>query len=71
MVVFHPQDFRDTATYDDPHQYPQGLKYVLVAGQKAVWRGTPTGGLYGTALRRRPPAQAAPATTCERRPGRE
>jgi hypothetical protein len=55
--VFHPQDFRDTATYDDPHQYPQGLKYVLVAGQKAVWRGTPTGGVYGTALRRRLPVE--------------
>ncbi|MFM7161395.1 MAG: N-acyl-D-amino-acid deacylase family protein, partial [Planctomycetaceae bacterium] len=39
VVVFHPQDFVDTVTYDDPHQYPQGLKHVLVAGQKAVWRG--------------------------------
>ncbi len=57
VVVFHPEEFRDTATYDDPHQYPQGLKYVLVAGQKAVWRGTPTGGLYGTALRRRLPVE--------------
>jgi hypothetical protein len=28
-----------------------------VAGQKAVWRGTPTGGLYGTALRRRLPVE--------------
>ncbi len=51
VVVFDPQTFIDAATYDNPHQYTQGMKFVFVNGQPAVHAGTPTGALAGRALR--------------------
>lgn len=51
IVVFDPANFRDRATYDDPHAYSAGVEYVFVAGEPAVFRGTPTGALAGRALR--------------------
>ena len=32
VVVFDPTTFRDTATFDKPHQYAAGVKWVLVNG---------------------------------------
>lgn len=52
LVVLDPQTVGDEATFDDPHQYSRGVRYVFVNGQPAVWRGTPTGALAGRALRR-------------------
>ncbi len=51
LVIFDQQEIGDRATYDDPHQYSRGIKYVYVNGQPAVWQGTPTGTLAGKALR--------------------
>ncbi|MGH7201422.1 MAG: N-acyl-D-amino-acid deacylase family protein, partial [Planctomycetaceae bacterium] len=51
VVVFDPQEFRDAATFDDPHQYSRGAEYVFVNGEVAVYRGSPTGALSGRALR--------------------
>lgn len=51
VVVFDPASFVDMATYDDPHQYASGLKYVWVNGVVAVHDGHPTGALAGRALR--------------------
>jgi N-acyl-D-aspartate/D-glutamate deacylase len=51
VVVFDPAEFRDRATFDDPHQYSTGMRYVLVNGVPAVWRGQPTGALAGKVLR--------------------
>ena len=39
VVIFDPKSFIDTATYDKPHQYPTGLKYVFVNGQAVVENG--------------------------------
>ncbi len=39
VVVFDPKTFRDTATYDKPHQYAAGLNWVLVNGHVAVKDG--------------------------------
>jgi N-acyl-D-amino-acid deacylase len=39
LVVFDPQDFRDTATFDKPHQYAAGVKWVLINGHAAVKDG--------------------------------
>jgi N-acyl-D-amino-acid deacylase len=52
IVVFDPQEFIDTATFDEPHRYSQGVKYVYVNGEPAVFEGQPTGALAGRALRR-------------------
>jgi N-acyl-D-amino-acid deacylase len=39
LVVFDPETFRDTATFDKPHQYAAGVKWVLVNGHPAVKDG--------------------------------
>lgn len=39
VVVFDPKTFRDTATYDKPHQYAAGVKWVLVNGHAAIANG--------------------------------
>jgi N-acyl-D-amino-acid deacylase len=33
LVVFDAQSIADRATYDDPHAYPTGIRWVLVNGQ--------------------------------------
>jgi N-acyl-D-aspartate/D-glutamate deacylase len=39
VVVFDPKTFRDTATYEKPHQYPTGVKWAFVNGHAAVADG--------------------------------
>jgi N-acyl-D-aspartate/D-glutamate deacylase len=51
VVVFDPAKFRDTATYDDPHQFAAGVRYLFVNGQMAVKEGHYTGTLAGKVLR--------------------
>ena len=51
VVVFDPKTFRDTATFDKPHQYATGVVYLYVNGVLAVEKGKPTGALAGKALR--------------------
>jgi N-acyl-D-aspartate/D-glutamate deacylase len=52
IVVFDPEKISDDATFEDPHRYSHGVKYVFVNGQPAVWNGNPTGALAGKALKR-------------------
>ena len=52
VVVFDPNQFIDTATYENPHRYASGVKFVLVNGTPAVHEGVPTGALAGKALRK-------------------
>ncbi|MBM3496766.1 MAG: amidohydrolase family protein, partial [Armatimonadetes bacterium] len=54
VVVFDPATVADRATYDQPHQYATGMRYVLVNGVPAVENDTYTGAKPGKALRRRP-----------------
>jgi N-acyl-D-aspartate/D-glutamate deacylase len=56
VVVFDPKKFIDTATFESPHQYSAGTKYVFVNGHPAVHDGVPTGALAGRALRKPQPA---------------
>lgn len=51
IAVFDPEEFRDAATFSEPHQYCQGLRYVFVNGKPALVKGSPTGALAGRALR--------------------
>ncbi len=51
VVVFDPKTFRDTATFDKPHQYATGVRYLLVNGQLAIENGKFVCGTAGRAIR--------------------
>lgn len=55
IVVFDPKTLRDTATFDDPHQYAIGIKHVFVNGEAAVRDGEVTETLAGRGLKRPAP----------------
>ena len=50
IVVFDPATVLDRATFEDGHQYPEGIEYVLVSGNVAVDRGDTTSGKHGRVL---------------------
>ena len=53
VTIFDPADFRDRATYQDPHQYPTGARTsVIVNGALVVENAAHTGALPGRVLRR-------------------
>ena len=52
LTVFDPKEIADTATYDDPRQYPRGIAYVLVNGQVIVDNGAPEAPPAGQFLNR-------------------
>jgi N-acyl-D-amino-acid deacylase len=55
IAIFDPTDFKDRATYADPHQYPGGAHTtVIVNGIVVVDEATHTGALPGKVLRRSP-----------------
>jgi len=51
VVVFDAGRVRDTATFDDPHRYAEGIVHVLVNGVPVVERGAHTGARPGHVLR--------------------
>jgi N-acyl-D-amino-acid deacylase len=54
IVLFDPADFKDRATYADPHRYPSGGRTtVIVNGTIVVENATHTGALPGKVLRRK------------------
>jgi N-acyl-D-aspartate/D-glutamate deacylase len=53
ITMFDPADFKDRATYADPHQYPSGARTtVLVNGTLVVENAQHTGAQPGMVLRR-------------------
>jgi N-acyl-D-amino-acid deacylase len=52
LVVFDAATIDDRATYEQPHQFPAGIDYVLVGGQVAVDHGRITEARAGRVLRR-------------------
>ncbi len=52
LVVFDPARIRDTATYDDPRRFPDGIRAVYVNGVAVARDGAHTGARPGRALRR-------------------
>ncbi len=50
IVVFDPDKIIDKATYTDPHQFPEGIKHVLVNGKSVIKQGRHTGATPGAAL---------------------
>ena len=51
VTCIDPGRIRDTATYEDPRQLPEGIPYVIVNGVVVVDDGRHTGVLAGRALR--------------------
>jgi N-acyl-D-amino-acid deacylase len=51
VVVFDPGTFRDQATYDRPHQYATGVRYLFVNGKLTIVEGRYTGERAGRVLR--------------------
>ena len=52
LVVFDPATVSDRATFDEPHQYPDGIEHVLVNGELVVSGGNHLGTLPGHVLTR-------------------
>lgn len=50
LVIFDEKTIADRATFDQPHQYPVGVAYVIVNGQVVLGDGM-TGARPGVALR--------------------
>ncbi len=50
IAVFDADEIIDRATFEDPHQYAVGMKYVLVNGQIVVRAGAHTGNRPGRIL---------------------
>jgi N-acyl-D-amino-acid deacylase len=55
LVVFDPEAILDTATYEDPKNFPQGISHVLVNGTKAVEAGSLVETGAGTVIERSAP----------------
>jgi dihydroorotase/N-acyl-D-amino-acid deacylase len=51
VTLFDPQTVIDRATFEDPHQYPEGIPYVIVNGVLVLDDGRHTGELPGQVLR--------------------
>lgn len=52
LVLFDPDRVRDRATFDNPHQFPEGIHLVVVNGTIVVREGEHTGARPGRVLRR-------------------
>jgi N-acyl-D-amino-acid deacylase len=50
IVVFDAKSIRDRATFIDPHQYPDGIDYVIVNGKIVIDHDAHTGALPGQVL---------------------
>ncbi len=74
VVVFDPRTYRDQATYDHPHRYATGVKYLFVNGRLVIDEGRYQATLAGQVLHRRehipvPRRPAAPGADARRGSG--
>lgn len=51
IVVFNPDNIKDNATYDKPHQYATGVDHVFVNGVQVLKDGNHTGAKPGKVVR--------------------
>ncbi len=52
VVAFDPEEIRDNATYEKPHQYASGVAHVFVNGEQVLRDGEHTGAMPGRFVRR-------------------
>lgn len=52
LVLFDPDRVKDTATYEEPIRYPEGVRYVLVNGVVTVEEGDHTHARAGKVIKR-------------------
>ncbi len=50
IVVLDPETVIDMATYQEPHQFPVGIEYVIVNGEVVVEKERHTGATPGKIL---------------------
>ena len=50
IVVFDPSTIADRATFENPHQYADGVRHVFVNGSQVIRNGEHTGAKPGRAL---------------------
>jgi N-acyl-D-amino-acid deacylase len=53
LVILEPDTIIDRATFLQPHQYPAGIRYVMVNGKIVICRGIQTDSRPGVVIRRR------------------
>ena len=53
IVIFDPKTIADKATFEEPHQYPEGIHYVIINGRLAVENGVFRGQKAGKVLRKK------------------
>jgi N-acyl-D-aspartate/D-glutamate deacylase len=51
VTLFDPKTVIDKATFEKPHQYPEGIPYVIVNGKIVLDNGRHTGALPGKVIR--------------------
>ena len=51
ITIFESENVIDKATYAEPHQFPEGIRYVIINGEVAVDNGRFNGILAGKTLR--------------------
>ena len=52
LVLFDAKNIEDRATYEDPNQYPVGIKTVMINGKIVIEDNVHSGALPGIALRK-------------------
>jgi N-acyl-D-amino-acid deacylase len=50
VVIFDEKEVQDMASFEDPHQYSKGFKYVIVNGKMVAENGIHTGVRNGITL---------------------
>jgi len=68
LVIFDPETVSDRATFEQPHQFPIGIPYVIVSGEAVIEQGRDTGARPGQILRMG--AAPRPLALTLRQPGR-
>jgi len=39
IAIFHPEEFKDQATYKNPYNYASGLRFLIISGRYAIANG--------------------------------